>query len=418
MVTQKNPLKRSLWVALALVSAIALIAVTWFVAMRFQSSAQREASAQPPQPTPVVVAITKTDLVERTTLKANGVRDNERAVSLPKVGNPSVITAHEAQLGHTLESGKVIAWVNDRPVFVFKGVFPLYRDIGVGDSGEDVRMIQQALAELGYSVKADGQFGTWTGSIISSLYQSVGSQAATREVRENPAENTGASTAENTQKQSGERANEQPRTSTAVTKEVVLKANEVMILPELPALISSLPPVGTLLGADNTAIKLTGHSISMTSKVPGTVGARMQVGLQGVATLGERSVDVQISAITDPEKEQTHDPVDTLTNNQTSDVQGPREMVVHLKPTQGEFPADWGGQTDILVSLELTQPLLGVLTVPQRAIATDATGQASILVKNDDSFTQSPIRQLQCLAGICAIEGAGIYAGQEVRVDR
>ena len=149
--------KRRFIIVTVIVAALALIGATWVAASQFQSSAQRAAAAAPPAAQPVLVAIEKTDLVERTTMKANARRSGERKFTLPKAGATSVITAQGIQQGQELRSGTVITWINDRPLIALSGGFPLYRDLGTGDTGEDVRMIQKALQGLGYDLRPSGQ---------------------------------------------------------------------------------------------------------------------------------------------------------------------------------------------------------------------------------------------------------------------
>ena len=77
----------------------------------------------------------------------------------------------------------------------------------------------------------------------------------------------------------------------------------------------------------------------------------------------------------------------------------------------------------MLVTLNLTAPLTGVLTVPQRAIATDAQGSSSVLVQGaDGGFTQVTVTVSGCVAGTCALAepeaGSVLTEGAKVRVDR
>ncbi|RRD51762.1 peptidoglycan-binding protein [Buchananella hordeovulneris] len=167
--------RRSLVIAaLCLTGALLIMLGTWFAAKRFQSPDQRQAAAAPPTAGPIVVEVTRGDLTEQTTMKATASRAGERSVPLPLPGAVSVLTHPGVAADTELLSGNVIAWINDRPVFALRGPFPLFRDIGEGDSGDDVRLLQQALADLGYDITPDGHFGTYTASLVRDLYETAG----------------------------------------------------------------------------------------------------------------------------------------------------------------------------------------------------------------------------------------------------
>lgn len=407
----------------AILVALALVAGTWLAATRFQSSAQREAAAQPPPAQPIVVDIVRTDLVERTTMKATAARNGIRNVALPKPGATSVITRAGVGADEVLHSGQVVTWINDRPLLALRGPFPLYRDLGEGDSGEDVRMIQQALADLGYDINPDGTFGTWTAAQVRELFRSVGAEVATREKKADPADRAGTDAEGNketdsrtgeasTNNNAGTNARQEPP---APQEEVVLRATETLILPELPAHVSAIPPVGTTLGESGSTLTLAGSNTTLTSEVPGAVAARLQVGRRGIATLGEQSIDVTIDNIAAAGKNR---PGAQGEGAGTSAViasesggldggpgsQGNTNSIVRLTPVSGQLPANWAGKSDILITIDLSEPMMDVLVVPQRAIAVDASGVASILVEDGDQFTQVNVVQRACITGMCAID--------------
>lgn len=437
----------------AIVIALTLVAGTWLAATRFQSSAQREAAAQPPPAQPIVVDIVRTDLVERTTMNAQAERSNARSVPLPKPAAISVITRAGVDVGQALHSGQVITWINDRPLLALRGSFPLYRDIGEGDSGEDVRMIQQALADLGYDINPDGTFGTWTAAQVRELFRSVGAEAATREKKANSTERGGTGEEGKTGEEASTgaasptgnastNAQQEPRTP---QYEVVLRAAETLILPELPAHVSTIPPVGTTLGESGSTLILSGSDTTLTSEVPGAVAARLQVGRKGTASLGEHNIDVTIHSIAPAGKNspgaQSEGADDAAMMASAGEGPGAdpgsqrnTNSIVRLAPESGQLPAEWAGKGDILITIDLSEPMTNVLAVPQRAIAVDASGVASVLVEDGDQFTQVNIVQRACITGMCAIEadstttdqpggtggsaGTFLREGKRVRVDR
>lgn len=400
--------KRRLLAVGAALIALALVVVTWFAATQFQSSAQREASALPPEPQPIMVDIVRTDLTDRTTMKAAAQRTGERKYVLPKPGATSVITAAGVTDGQPLSSGSIVAWVNDRPVFAFKGPFPLYRDLGPGDTGEDVRMVQRALADMGYDIDPDGVFGSVTARYVTDLFRSNGAQAATREKKIEATEQRGVESAQS----EGDKQQTQPRPSTRPEQETYLRSSEVLIISDLPGYVVTVPPVGTTLGDENSALVLAASTIQLTSQVPGSIVTRLQPGRQATASVGEQSMALTIASIEDKKAEHN-------TGDSSAPVTASNSIVTFS--SSDKIPPEWVGSNDILITVDLTDPLLDVFVVPQRAIAVDALGVASVLVEQGNELVQVPVKHISCLTGMCAIEAASstpLSEGQRVRVDR
>lgn len=90
-------------------------------------------------------------------------------VSVPSASG-KVLTSPAPRTGKRLVDGTVLAELNDRPVLVLRGAYPLYRDLRPGDRGADVGRLQEALRAAGYSVSADGVFGDSTSDALRRLY--------------------------------------------------------------------------------------------------------------------------------------------------------------------------------------------------------------------------------------------------------
>lgn len=66
-------------------------------------------------------------------------------------------------IGETVVAGTVVMTINLQPLVLLKGVVPMFRDIDVGSSGDDVAQIQEGLTQLGlYDGPVDGTFGRST----------------------------------------------------------------------------------------------------------------------------------------------------------------------------------------------------------------------------------------------------------------
>jgi Putative peptidoglycan binding domain. len=77
--------------------------------------------------------------------------------------------------GSELKEGSVLMQVSGRPVMVLRGPVPMYRTIGPGSSGDDVRQLQNALNRLGFTTGGvTGTYGQRTASAVSRWYRSKG----------------------------------------------------------------------------------------------------------------------------------------------------------------------------------------------------------------------------------------------------
>ena len=383
-----------LWVG-SLLGALLLVVGTWVVASRFQSPEQRAAAASPPPIEPVVVEVTRGDLVEQTTVMATAVREGNRSVPLPT----GVVTGSGVSTDTPLRSGEVVLWVNDHPVFALEGRFPLFRDVGEGDSGNDVLMIQEALSAWGCGIFPDGDFGAATADCVRDLYSQVGADAPMELIEEPPSDKSGGA-------QSGEQ--EEPSTK----KRVVVRMSDFVVVKELPAQVVSVPAVGTTLTGDNAKIGLAGSEVTLSAEVPASVAVKLSTSLRGEVVDGEKTYQIGVASVGVKDTELEKDQEILESENVGS--------VVEFVAMEDSFPDTWSGRKDLLVSLDLIEPLKDVLLVPARAIAMDSSGVSSVLVQGSDgSFTQVKVVQKDCVGGICVIEDVeGINAGMMVRVDQ
>jgi hypothetical protein len=86
----------------------------------------------------------------------------------------AVVTGRPVDAGSTISSGDVLTEVNGRPVLLAQSPFPFYRDMGFGDLGPDVRVLQSMLAARGYDAGIDSQFGAATAMAVKNWYEDNG----------------------------------------------------------------------------------------------------------------------------------------------------------------------------------------------------------------------------------------------------
>jgi peptidoglycan hydrolase-like protein with peptidoglycan-binding domain len=125
-----------------------------------------------PRTTPPAAA-TKTAPVTRTTLvksqPVNGVLGYGTAVPVTGAGQGTVTWL--PPLGAVVRRGKAVFRADNRPVPLFYGRLPLFRDLRPGHSGADVRQVERNLKALGYTgFTADGSY-TWSTALAVRRWQ-------------------------------------------------------------------------------------------------------------------------------------------------------------------------------------------------------------------------------------------------------
>lgn len=89
-------------------------------------------------------------------------------------GTTGRVTSTACSAGGAIESGTPLLSVNGQPLLALATSVPLWRDLKVGDHGDDVASLQKEIARLGYSITADGRLGAATLSAIGQLFAKAG----------------------------------------------------------------------------------------------------------------------------------------------------------------------------------------------------------------------------------------------------
>lgn len=387
--------------------AVTLVVGTWFIASMFQSPDQRVASAEPPPPRPVVVEVTRGDLVESTTAGAEAVMKEARDISIPLGADLQVVTGLGVHASELMLPGSVVTWVNGHPTFALEGAFPLYRDLVIGDSGPDVRMLQEGLSSWGCDLVADGSFGNATAACVTALYRGVGSEPSMRNVVDTAEVYEDSPTVT---ERDGQGPNQQSQAS-PVRQEVQVKRSDFLISVRLPVQVLSVPAVGTELSVDNAKVGVSGRSAALEAEVPSSIAADLFTGMAAEAEVAGEILPVRIVSINASAEENSLNGT-AAQGGQTS------SSVVAFERSDGQIPTAWVGER-VLVTINLAEPIIDVLLVPQRAVAAAPSGQTSVLVQSSDGeFVQVFVEELGCSQGMCAISGSGVDEGAFVRVDR
>jgi peptidoglycan hydrolase-like protein with peptidoglycan-binding domain len=152
----------------------------WAAGSRVQSPAQAAADRQPPDASLVTAEVVQRPL--SSTLVARGTvrygEPNEVTLPTSPSADGAATVTRPATKGATLAEGDVALEVGGRPVIVLPGNVPMYRDIGPGDRGDDVRQLEEALERLGFAPGAvDGVYDAATEGAVDAWYRTVGYDA-------------------------------------------------------------------------------------------------------------------------------------------------------------------------------------------------------------------------------------------------
>lgn len=171
--------KRISTIAVVLVVVILTAAGSWVAGSTIKSPAEVAARTAPPSPSPILVPVEErvltSDIVTRGTARF-GLPQPVSIVPSPLKRDAGVITT--LPLRNTqLNEGDMILTASGRPVFVFQGEVPAYRDLTPGISGDDVRQLESGLKRLGFDPgPVDGTYDEQTSAAVADLYTSVGFQ--------------------------------------------------------------------------------------------------------------------------------------------------------------------------------------------------------------------------------------------------
>uniref|UniRef100_A0AAU3GYS4 Peptidoglycan-binding protein n=1 Tax=Streptomyces sp. NBC_01401 TaxID=2903854 RepID=A0AAU3GYS4_9ACTN len=177
----------------AVVVAVGLVgAGGWFAGSRMQSPADAAAAHQPPKAGPVTVAAERRSLIASVVAQGSVEFDSPQSVTLAGlVGAPDSgsgasgagdsvaqrVTKAPAA-GKEVREGDVLMQVSGRPVLVLRGTVPMYRTLGPGASGDDVKQLQRALTRLGFNPgSVNGTYGQPDAAAVSRWYENKGYSA-------------------------------------------------------------------------------------------------------------------------------------------------------------------------------------------------------------------------------------------------
>lgn len=179
----------------ALATVLGVVALAgaggWYAGQQVQSPAEAAAARKPPPASLITVPIESRILTNGVV--AHGTVEFESPVPISLSG--AVATAPSGggsadagggvqkvtrtpSAGASVAEGAVFMEVSGRPVFVLRGVVPMYRTLGPGTKGADVKQLNEALKRIGFDPGTTGDvFTPGTASALKRWYQARGYEA-------------------------------------------------------------------------------------------------------------------------------------------------------------------------------------------------------------------------------------------------
>lgn len=90
------------------------------------------------------------------------------------ISRTGTLTATWCAPGTDIVAGTIVATIDYAPLYAVHTDTPLYRSLGVGDRGEDVRVLQRELTRLSFTVEETGYYGWDTARAVRQMKLAAG----------------------------------------------------------------------------------------------------------------------------------------------------------------------------------------------------------------------------------------------------
>lgn len=434
---------RSLLVGLAI--GVSLTAAAVVASRGFASPNQDAANAAPPSPSLITAPVTEGVLSAQVALRADVAEVHPIPVAVPDdLGSAlPVVTSLAIRSGQYVVNGQELLTVAERPVFVFSGQIPAFRDITPGTRGVDVSELQQGLRAAGYPVLGDqlGIYGPGTEAAIQSLYGAAGAQvawtsptaqqtlsqdsaaveaagqalaAAQRQLADDQAASSATAQARIPGDTQAVRMSEQQLASAQdslaaarATSGVLVPRGEIVFVPALPARVVSLSVDLGVTASQSVPLAQVGSGNVMLTGTVGQAGkGQLRPGMTATASsdLTGASVTVRVASVSD------------APSQTASAASGPVYPVTFIPA--GTVPDGMIGQ-NVAVTVITATSATRQLIVPVAAIATNAAGNTFVTVVKADGGERVVVVRLGLAANgqqVIFPAGVDLKAGERVLI--
>jgi hypothetical protein len=163
-------------VVAALAGVVVLAGGGWVAARQIRSPAQVAADTAAPKASLVTAQVVRRSLSTEVIVRGTGRYGKPQPISLPasSLKTSAQVISRIRKPDAVLHERSIAMMVSGRPVFVLRGATPMHRDIGPGDSGEDVLQLERALTRFGYSPgTVDGKYDGATAAAVAQMYRAA-----------------------------------------------------------------------------------------------------------------------------------------------------------------------------------------------------------------------------------------------------
>ncbi|MFJ4850423.1 MULTISPECIES: Tat pathway signal protein [unclassified Streptomyces] len=423
-----------------IVSAVGLVgAGGWFAGSQMQSPADAAAAHRPPEAGPVTVAVQRRALTASVVAQGSvefaspqslalagpvGSADSGSGGSGSGAGDAVVQRVTKALVaGSEVKEGDVLMQVSGRPVLVLRGTVPMYRTLGPGTSGDDVRQLEQALKRLGFtSAGATGTYGLGDATAVSRWYRSKGFHAEEPSVADKQqlgtleaavttaqqavlaaagagggSEGAGSGTGDEEARLQRKAAQQQLDAANAALAAfqagygTKVPAGEVIFLPDLPA---RLDKVSVKIGDTPSGIlgTVTSSRVVVQAVVPGSDATLLHKGMTAQVETpdGGRAVGKLVALGDDVPKNDAGNGQDTAGTSGGGGGDAAAPVPVQISVPSGKLTGNANGSAK--VTIEVGSSDGKVLTVPIAALHTSADGQARVRVRRGSTVVDVPVK--------------------------
>lgn len=380
--------RRSLVVVMAVAVLVSSLA-TWIAVQQIRSPAEAAARTAPPKPSLILVEVEEKVLASKVVTRGTAHFGSPRKLTTTpsdlKTG-AQVITSLPGP-GAVVSAGDVLLTISGRPVFVFDGAQPAYRDLGPGISGRDVTQLERGLKRAGFDPgPVDGSYDASTASAVSALYRKHGHEPLVAT--------------------SAELADARPLEAELVSGAraeagVQLPADEIVFVPSTPVRVDGLPArVGT--SPEGTLLTVTGSTVVLDGFLPVQQAARVRRGAK--VLLDEAALGVEATGR-----------VTSVADRPGTD--GADGFHVAFRVTVEDPPPALVGAS-VRVTVPIRSTRTPQLTVPVSAVSMGPDGGARVQKSVDGSTEYVPVQTgLSADGWVSVTPSAGaLAAGDQVVV--
>jgi HlyD family secretion protein len=417
-----SPERRSRALSVLVILALLLGVAAGMVARGFISPAQVAANARAPKASLITARVRYGVLSVPVNIRANVGDGNPVQVNAPSDlnGSLAVVTSVNVRAGQRVSQGQLLLTVAERPVFLFGGGIPVFRDMSPGMRGADIAELQAGLQAAGYGVGSDasGVYGPGTAAAVATIYKANGVRpvfagsraglshlshqvnAAGRELTSAQAKlkadqdskaaksvlaaDQAAVTQAKEQLASAERALARARKTTGAQ----IPMGEVVFVAHLPARVLSVAKLGATVGSSSgsgsgpgirpgqgksssAAVQLGSGKVSLTGFAPITQARLLRPGMKGTAFSDVSGVRFA---------------------TRISSVRGSQLVLVPI----GRVPGGVVGQN---VQVTITASRVRSFIVPVAAISTAGSGRTFVTLSVGGGQTRAVLVRLSVSSG-------------------